>query len=284
MVLLVFSSHLDAEQGVLVIHAGNPQGRAITGVVLATKGDGATGPPTDKSGKSRIRLAPQTRPRSWVSLQVVRSSQDLVFISPWDSRVMVPSFENESENFVPVVLAERGNRALLESGKALASLSAKINFANAAKDANANKTVEQRRAVLEEVSREYGLDPAQVDSAIRALGSKSKDPYERGMAALYQREFPEAARELAGALQSREIKLKKVPGSVLNAALFLGEALYEQGKYADAVKAYQKALAFRPDDPAILTGIGLSLLKAGKPAESEPFLRRALELQEEAIK
>ncbi|MEK7409578.1 MAG: hypothetical protein AAB225_31310, partial [Acidobacteriota bacterium] len=97
LALLLGAIVLIAEQGVLVLHVKDPRERPLPGVVLATEGDGSTGPPTDRAGKTRIRLAPATRPGARVSLQIVGAPKDLVFLSPWDARATVPPFENESE-------------------------------------------------------------------------------------------------------------------------------------------------------------------------------------------
>lgn len=107
---------------VLVVQVTDPQDRPVSGVILSTKGEGAVGAPTDVAGKTRIRLAPKTAVDSLVSLQLVKilDGRDLVFMSPWDGRVRVPPFENESENFVAVVLVARKVRQSLESSGALA--------------------------------------------------------------------------------------------------------------------------------------------------------------------
>jgi hypothetical protein len=97
--LLTAATEVAAEQGVLVVHVSDVKDRPMAGVRIATEGDGATGPPTDPAGKTRIRLAPQTRPGMRVTLQIVGApvKRDLVFISPWDRSARVPSFENESD-------------------------------------------------------------------------------------------------------------------------------------------------------------------------------------------
>jgi hypothetical protein len=271
-----------AEQGVLVLHVGNPEGQPLQGVQLSTLGDGSSGPPTDRAGKSRIRLAPQTRPGDWVSLQIARAPRELAFISPWDGRVRVPPFENESDNFAPVVLAARGDRALLETGKALAALAAKINAAVMTEKPNLATPEEIRRQALNEVAELFGLDRDDLDRALQRLAKVSADPYERGMSALYQGRLRAASRQLARALEERESAAPPVAGNIVNAALFLGQSLYEQGKYAQAVEPLKRALELRPDDARALHLIGTALLKSGKPAEAEPYLRKALSLQETA--
>jgi len=114
-----------AEQGILVVHVSDPQDRPIEGVLLATKGDGSTGAPATRQGRTRIALAAQTRAKTWVTRQIIRP-QGLVFVSPWDKRVQVPPLDNESENFVPVVLIERGNRLASESGQSLIAITARV--------------------------------------------------------------------------------------------------------------------------------------------------------------
>lgn len=113
--LILTCCHLvRAEEDVLVVHVSDPGGRNIFRVVLSTTGDSSTSPPTDIAGKTRIRLAPQTRAGSEITLQIIKAPQDLVFISPWNQRVTVRSFDNESQNVAQVVLCERGSRMLLE--------------------------------------------------------------------------------------------------------------------------------------------------------------------------
>ncbi len=282
LLIVALAAALRAEDGILVLHASNTTGKPVAGVSLGTLGDGSTGPPTDRSGKTRIRLAPQTRPGTWVSLQVVSAPKDLVFISPWDGRVRVPPFDNEAENFAPVVLVERGDRRLLEGGQALASLAAKVNTAVAPRRSSppVDSAEPKQKAALDQVAETYGVNRDELDRALRSLAQRSKDPYERGMSALYQRKYDDASEQLSRALDQRERLLRPVASNVVNAARFLGQALYEQGKFADAADAYRKALKLRPDDPVLLSGLGLSLLKAGRPEAAEDYLRRAVELEQ----
>jgi hypothetical protein len=121
MCLIRVPTMVFAQDRILVIQVVDTRDRPIAGVVLSTKGEGAVGQPTDISGKTRIKLAPQTRPGTLVSLLLVKvmDGRDLVFNSPWDGRARVPPFESESENFVPVVLIARGERERLVSVSAL---------------------------------------------------------------------------------------------------------------------------------------------------------------------
>jgi len=56
----------------------------------------------------------------------------------------------------------------------------------------------------------------------------------------------------------------------------LGAALDQLGRFTEARQAYQEALAIQPNDPGVLTNIGVSHLMEGDPAGAEPFLRQAM--------
>lgn len=121
---LAFYNIAHAEEGVLLVQVSNPLGQPISGVVLSASSDSSTSAPTETvkqgpgesevSGKVRIRLANSTKPGDEVELVIVRAPQDLVFISLWNQRVTMPSFDNNTHCVAKVVLAERGSRMLLE--------------------------------------------------------------------------------------------------------------------------------------------------------------------------
>jgi tetratricopeptide (TPR) repeat protein len=129
---------------------------------------------------------------------------------------------------------------------------------------------------LNQVAAAFGLDAAQVDAALRAWGGQVGALYEKGMAALYTEKFPEAAETLADALKAKEARLEQKLRETADAAFFLGQALYEQGKYGPSVEAYRKALAYRPGDPATMNNLGLSLSQAGDYISAEPFFQQTV--------
>src|SRR5260370_40474087 len=147
-------------------------------------------------------------------------------VSPWDYRAVIPSFENESENFLEVVVVQRGDRAALESGTVQAAATEQINKANAPKTADKQAPQEDPRANLAAVAKEYGLAPDDLDQAIRKWGGKTTDSYQVGLAALYEQNYAKASAQLANSLRGREEKLAGDQKAVADAACFLGQSRY----------------------------------------------------------
>jgi tetratricopeptide (TPR) repeat protein len=264
-----------AAQGILVVQVSDLKGAPIPRVQLATKGDGSIGPPTDAAGRTRISLAAQTKPQTIVALTIVSAPKDLVFISPWDNQVRVPPFENESQNFASVVLADRTDRALLENGKVVVSVVSKLNLSTAPKDAS-NQPAERRADALSQTAATFGVQPSELDAAIRAYGPRAADPYDKGMVALYARDMASATERLTAALKLREEHLEAGKRDAADAAFFLAQALYRQNQYAQAAAMYRKALGYRPGDPATTNNLALALLQAGDYLGAAPLLQLAV--------
>jgi len=109
-----------AEQGILVVRVSSAAEELLPKVRIGTAGDGST-EFTDNTGRARIKLAPQTRPGGRVTLQVV-APPGLVIVSPWRGEAIVPSFDNDSGNYVDVILVRRGDLHALEDASVLAAL------------------------------------------------------------------------------------------------------------------------------------------------------------------
>ena len=92
--------NLSAETGILALYVSDTQGRPVSGIELTVKGDGGSDK-SAKDGKARIRLAKDTQPMSFVTFAITSPSK-WALISPWDERVVVPSFQNQSQNYVQV--------------------------------------------------------------------------------------------------------------------------------------------------------------------------------------
>jgi len=273
---------LAAEQGILVVHVRDLHDRPVAGLRLRAGDSSVSAPTTDSYGETRIRLAPQTQEGDVVVLEIVAAPEDLVFISPWDKWVHVPPFGNESKNIVSVVLAKRGDRACLEDYACIRAATAQINKASAPKRARERVGEEQRRGALTAVAKSFGLEPREIDLAIRAWGQKTQDPYEKGLAALFEKRYPEASRKLAESFEMHKAAEAGERAKAANAATFLGQSLSEEREYRQSAEAYEEAASRRPDDPAVLNSLGLAWWQAGEWSKAEPPLRRALAIQERA--
>jgi tetratricopeptide (TPR) repeat protein len=273
-----------AESGVLVVHVKDVQRHPIGGLQIGVEGDGGSAI-TGDDGKARIQLAKQTKEKSWVSLQILRSppNKDYVMVSPWEYRAIIPSFENESENFIEVVVVQRGDRAALESGTVLAAATAQINKANATKTVDRTAPEEDPRSNLIAVAKQYGVSPDDLDRAIRAWGAKATDPYDAGLVSLYERRYANASSQLAEALKIREQSLAADQKAAADAAFFLGRSLYEEGLYRDSAASLRRCLQLRPDDSTALNDLGINLTFAGEYGEAEPILKQALAIREKTF-
>ena len=289
--LCLLTASASAETGILVLHVDDVHDHPVAGVNIAVKGDGGNGI-SDKDGKIRIQLAPQTQPKDWVTLQVVDSppGKDLVLVSPWDSRVLVPSFENKSDHFVEVVVIQHGDFEALKSGTVLAALTAQINKANAPKSVGKEAVKEDPKANLDAVAKQYGLTSEELDKAIRAWGATTTDPYQAGLAALYARNYDAATSSLQNSLKLREGLLaadqKAIAAdqqAVADAACFLGQSLSEQTRYRESVTAYQRCLEIRPNDPKVLNDMAFNQYQIADYNAAESLYRQALAIEERAL-
>ncbi|MBV9498455.1 MAG: tetratricopeptide repeat protein [Acidobacteriaceae bacterium] len=279
--LLVCTTRLFAERGVLVVHIEDVHRHPISGVRLRA-GDSSVGSPTDSFGAARIRLAANAKPGDVVMLEIVATpnGKDLVMVSPWEEWVNVPPFENEAKNFVPIVLVEWSDKACLENSDCIRAAAAQINKASAPKGAGERNREEQLQEARSTISKKFGLKPEEIDQAIREWGEKTEDPYDKGLAALYEKRYPEASAEFAASLDRRKRVEARAQADVVDAALFLGQSLFQQGHYRQSAEAYEEAAARRPDEGAILNRLGLSWALAGDYARAEPLYIRAIALEE----
>jgi tetratricopeptide (TPR) repeat protein len=58
----------------------------------------------------------------------------------------------------------------------------------------------------------------------------------------------------------------------------LGRIYLEHGKYPEAVEAFNAALKLKPDDPEIISGLGVALTRSGKNSEAIPYLTQVANL------
>lgn len=283
--LMVSTAPVFAETGYITVEVQDAQRHPVRGVEIGVEGNGGSRLCGD-DGKAQLPLAKSAVPSDWITLQILRSpaGKDYVIVSPWDYRVQVPSYAEKPENFIRVVVVERGDRAALENGSVVTALAAKINTAKTPKSASPQSRPTNSQQALATVASQYGLSTTDVDIAIRAWGKKTTDHYEAGMAALYENDFSGASTALADALGQRQQKLEsgRSPAAtdqknVADAALFLGTALFRQGKYAQAAEAFQTCLTLRPGDFLVLNNLAISLESAGDYEKAEQTFQKLLE-------
>jgi len=274
-IIVLCSTLLLAEEGVLVLSVANTTDETVSNVALKCKGDAPSGS-SDRNGAARLKLPLGARPGSSVVLQVL--AKDWAIISPWDGRVVVPPFDNDPQNFVTVVVAKKGDKQMLASAKAVEAMASRV-VKEVGSKLDKQLSNEERRMVLEQQAREFGLTPEDVDRAIREWSRKATDSYQKGLAELYRKNYPQAAELLSDALQQRINELKEAQNKVADAANFLGQALYRKGQYRDAAEAFKKALALREDDGIILNSIALSLQASGDLREAERYSVRAVDVK-----
>jgi tetratricopeptide (TPR) repeat protein len=297
-----------AEQGVLVLHVKDVHNKPVIGVRFRAGGDSSVSPPTqpqgraaasgpvtraisDSYGQARIQLSIGAKVGDPVILEIVASDRDLVFISPWDEWVSVPPFDDKPASFVEVVLGERNDRTMLENGDAIRSIVSQVNRAQATSAAPRAKDSEsgprQSTGVnapgsqnnedpLTEVAKKYGLQPSDVDDAIRRWGAQTKDPYERALAEFYSKEYPSAERDFSDLLNQAEQEAARARLKVANRAASLADTLYAQSKYRDAIAAYRKAIDNNPSEPAYQIGYATALVANRQSPEAKGILTDAI--------
>ncbi len=91
-----------------------------------------------------------------------------------------------------------------------------------------------------------------------------------------------AARRIPGSFEAIEENLKKLQElhpDDFTAYFALGEAYQAINDANRATEQYEKAVAKRPDDPALYVRLGLAQIAGGMPVNAERNFRRALELE-----
>ncbi|MGI4829646.1 MAG: tetratricopeptide repeat protein [Janthinobacterium lividum] len=236
-------------------------------------------------GKAKLPIG-NANQGDWITLVVLHSpgTKDYVLLSPWDGRVQVASFADRPDNYIRVIVVQRGDRALLENGSFLASVTKRIVDQHNAGLDTSHSAAADVQANVAAVAREYGLSPAEVDTAIRAFGTTTRDPLHAGLVTLFERDYPTATKDFEDALRQHEAMYANAQAAataekeaVADSAFYLGVALFSQGKYAESVRAYKRCLDLRPDDAKVMNNLGMSLMENGDYAEAEGYYRAALE-------
>jgi Ca-activated chloride channel homolog len=116
-----------------------------------------------------------------------------------------------------------------------------------------NADVEKGNAAMTAGKAEDAL--AHYDKAVAKLPAEAGVHFDRGAALYALSRFDEAAQEFLRATDSPDVALKA------EAFRGLGNAHFKKDKFKDAVEAYKRALALRPDDQAAKRNLEIALLK-----------------------
>ena len=165
------------------------------------------------------------------------------------------------------------------------------NFQPATREMRDNIETQELFAQAAFWSREYELNPGDLESAIklssavRKLGNPQRAiEIAQTTRALYPRdpyltaEFAAgliAAERAQDAMQPLDEALRTAPGYARLWSL-KGAALDQQENYDLARKHYAKAMQITPHDPNIMANVGLSYALSGDPVTAEGWLRRAV--------
>jgi tetratricopeptide (TPR) repeat protein len=124
-----------------------------------------------------------------------------------------------------------------------------------------NGDVEKGNAALQAGKAEEALQ--HYDKAVARLPAEPGVHFDRGAALYALSRFEEAGQEFLRATEG--------PDEALKAAAFrsLGNALSRQEKHKDAVEAYKRALALRPDDKAAKWNLEIALRKQKEEEEKK---------------
>lgn len=205
-----------AEEGVLLLIVSENGPHPFPGVPIGAAGGAASPQTTDQNGKVRLKLAPGTKPSTWVTLLIGSAPTGIAvaFISPYDGRVRVPRFDNEQENRVLVELVRRGDKAMLESGSGMLAIHAAVKSSASA----------HKKGPTSPSSQDYCLHPYTVafnPPHLQAVSLReSISPLDYGDPTCPDAELKQAALEAAA--QEFGLSVKDVKDSI---AVWGGDAL-----------------------------------------------------------
>jgi Ca-activated chloride channel homolog len=124
-----------------------------------------------------------------------------------------------------------------------------------------NGDVEKGNAAMAAGKAEDAL--AHYDKAVAKLPAEAGVHFDRGAALYALSRFDEAGQEFLRATDSADVALKA------EAFRGLGNAHFKKEKFKEAVEAYKRALALRPDDQAAKRNLELALLKKKEEEKKE---------------
>ncbi|HMD99609.1 MAG TPA: tetratricopeptide repeat protein [Terriglobia bacterium] len=255
-----------------------PQARSISGVVETKDGKpvarvevrvtNAGGTVSSDSGEFAIPLPSQFEPGDPIIFRV----RNWVVIDPFvgtSGKTYIPKSSAES---VKIVVARKGDPGLLSNQQLVQQIVQGVTSQISPKPTSAPESDQ----FLADQASELGFTVEQLKSAITEWSKNVQGPYQKGLAALYAHQYPEASTYLQQSISSSENDLVSKYNS-------LAAAEYGQGHYPAAESALRKAGAVHSDDPLILNDLGVVLDAEAKYGEAEPLLKRTLAIDQKAL-
>jgi tetratricopeptide (TPR) repeat protein len=130
-----------------------------------------------------------------------------------------------------------------------------------------------REEFLAKKAKELGFSVAELKSAIETWTKAVEDPYQKGLAALYDKRYAEASKYISESLKTPN-------GNDVTHYVQLGAAEYWQGKYAAAESDFRKVLAAFPEDPIVLNSLAEALRAEAQYNEAERLQKQAAAIDE----
>jgi tetratricopeptide (TPR) repeat protein len=277
--LLALSALGYAEKGMLTLSVsdltGHPLGRKY-GVHIKVKDPGSSAY-TDDNGTLPLPLGPDIVPGDAVEL-VLLEPDTLFMVSPWDSRIIVPSFQSKGGSFVDVLLAAKGSIDALRNARVREAIAARIDRGRAPHTVD-DRSTNRGAADLAREAQATGYTPEQLDHALRDWANTAKSPREKAIAALFLGDYNTAVQQSQAALGSRDNQ--SAGQGLFDMSLFLAQALFEIGDFARAADEAKIAVGLRPRDERALNLWGICLSKAGKDDTAIAALRSAAAIEKQ---
>jgi tetratricopeptide (TPR) repeat protein len=265
-----------AELPTLSLRVTDPSGQPVAGLGLKL-GESSPGV-TNEFGEVTLDLGPKLKPGVRATLllgaQNGAGPERWFLLSPWEGEEF--QIPGPGPDPFPVKVARLGAKDVLANDAVLKSI-AEMGADRIQELLRPGESYEAlRRRVIEDLADQAGLKASEVEQALRAWGERTPDPLDEGVAALASGQYAEAEVKLEQA--QREQKENLVRSSRL-----LGQARYAQGKYREAVGAYQVAVAMEPKDLGLSNALGLAHLSAGNYLEARRIFAQGLGVLEDSL-
>src|ERR1700730_8859249 len=274
LVLVVTSSIgiAAAQTRKVVVRVLDGGSRPVRGVRLRQRSNGILSAPSDQKGITWINVSAEVKPGQSIGIEIVGSGpQKWILVSPSDDNITVRSFDSSEESVTPIVVINRNDPNILISGRVLYASARRMVRQLKPEEAARFLSSRQRQAALEAEARRLGVRPSDLSKALTLWAEKAKDPYEKGIAYLYQERFPEASELLRKSFDLRS-------GETFDVARNLGFSLFNEGYYAEAAAKYQVSLDIRPNDANVANDLGMLFIYLARYDDAADLLNRSLKL------